>query len=272
MRAGYGPAAPVYRTHGWEGVLHLPAGQKWPPPPGWTGRDAPYPNAATVARWCSNFPSGNLGLRLPETVLGVDVDAHKGGSLEPLVAACGELPRTWWSTSRTDGSGIFFFAVPAGVRWQESRAGHSIELIHRGHRYAVVWPSIHPEGRPYKWVDPDGVVTDEVPRVDALPRLPASWGRRLMQQSTAAVTQPGRVRRIGPPDAFDGLVRRVAEQDAQSGNRNNCLFWAACRAADGGAPPSVFRDLAGAAIANGLPERDAWTTVASAQRRARGAA
>jgi len=68
--------------------------------------------------------------------------------------------------------------------------------------------------------------------------------------------------------SFDGLIRRVQEQTTESGNRNNCLFWAACRAQEGGAPATVFRDLATAAIANGLPERDAWSTVASAQRTA----
>jgi hypothetical protein len=73
-------------------------------------------------------------------------------------------------------------------------------------------------------------------------------------------------------DNFDGLVRRVADQGPRSGNRNSCLFWAACRAIEGNAPPAVYRDLAAAAIANGLPERDAWATVASAQRTTRGAA
>jgi Bifunctional DNA primase/polymerase, N-terminal len=50
-----------------------------------------------------------------------------------------------------------------------------IEIIQRHHRYAVVWPSIHPEGRQYQWFDADGNVIDGPPRKADLPELPAMW-------------------------------------------------------------------------------------------------
>src|SRR5690606_21823418 len=45
------------------------------------------------------------------------------------------------------------------------------------HRYAIVPPSIHPEGRPYRWVKPDGTtVTDgTVPRPADFPVIPQAW-------------------------------------------------------------------------------------------------
>ena len=76
--------------------------------------------------------------------------------------------RSWpgWSSSggrcrprgkhdrRDDGSGILLYRVPSGVdptTWPTG-AGPSIEIIRHAHRYAVVWPSIHPEtGQPYRW-------------------------------------------------------------------------------------------------------------------------
>src|SRR5690606_9290580 len=45
------------------------------------------------------------------------------------------------------------------------------EVIQRGHRYAVAYPSIHPKtGTPYGWVGVNGI-----PRVADLPELPSKW-------------------------------------------------------------------------------------------------
>jgi hypothetical protein len=51
------------------------------------------------------------------------------------------------------------------------------------------------------------------------------------------------------------------------GNRNDGLFWAACRAVEAGA--SDLGELVAAAVNAGLPEREAWRTVASAERTVR---
>ena len=40
---------------------------------------------------------------------------------------------------------------------------------------AVVAPSLHPEGRHYFWVDPDGTSNGAIPHVDQRPELPAAW-------------------------------------------------------------------------------------------------
>ena len=58
-------------------------------------------------------------------------------------------------------------------------------------------PSVHPEGREYRWVGPDGDPLDTPPRPDELPELPASW--------VAGLSRPARS--TGPADLADEEVR-----------------------------------------------------------------
>ncbi len=72
-------------------------------------------------------------------------------------------------------SSIRFYRVPTGRLWQTRLTGGGVEVIQRSHRYAVVWPSIHPEGRTYRWLTPDGVPSTCLPEVADLPELPTAW-------------------------------------------------------------------------------------------------
>jgi len=186
-RPGYGTAAPLYLAAGWVGVLPLPYGRKTPPPDGFTGRQGVDPTLAEVRAWVRRFPGGNVALRLPPQVVGLDLDLYKpdgAASYAALVDELGPLPATWRSSARDDQSGIRLFRAPAGVRWAEGRAGPGIELIHHGHRYAVVWPSRHPDGGTYRWWHPTGRPALRLPRVNELPALPAAWCQRLSQPPT----------------------------------------------------------------------------------------
>src|SRR4051794_34890295 len=69
----YAVAAPAYLARGWA-PLPLPPRRKYPPPDGWTGYDAPYPSSADVQTWVEDRGHWNIGLRLPDTLLGLDVD------------------------------------------------------------------------------------------------------------------------------------------------------------------------------------------------------
>ena len=69
-------------------------------------------------------------------------EEYAGGdvSLKQLVEKYGPLPPTWWSTSRSDGSGIGLFRVPFGTTLLTDPAT-GIDMIQCFHRYVVCAPS-----------------------------------------------------------------------------------------------------------------------------------
>jgi P4 family phage/plasmid primase-like protien len=186
----YGRAAKGYWDEGWT-PLPLPPASKSPPPKGWTGgsktNSGERPSADQVSEWMAAHTDGNIAIRLPRIVLGIDVDQYKdkvgGKTLAACVERWGELPDTWISTSRLDGSGsgIRWFRIEDGLAWPGQLPGGGVELIRWDHRFAVVAPSIHPEtGAEYVWVAPDGSSTTdedgwEFPAINELPYLPEAW-------------------------------------------------------------------------------------------------
>lgn len=173
--------------------LPLPPRDKFPPPSGWTGggkkNSGKMPTEAQCEKWAKQGygtdgfrKPGNIALRLPKNVIGIDVDMYDGKAGRETLAEAeerwGVLPQTWVSTSRLDGSGIRLFRIPEGLSWASlvGDAGSGIEIVRWDHRYAVACPSIHPNGEMYVWVRPDGErVTDELPAIEDLAELPAGW-------------------------------------------------------------------------------------------------
>jgi len=182
-------AAPLYREKGWQGTIPLPSREKHPPPTGFTGARGAMPSGADVEEWKSygfrsgggTIESGNIALRLPLDVLGLDVDHYgtkRGGdTLSSLESKWGPLPPTVRSTSREDGiSGIRLYRLPADSRelsWP-TEAGPDIELVRFAHRYVVVSPSEHPSGGVYLWKDEAGESVG-IPDPSSLPELPRAW-------------------------------------------------------------------------------------------------
>ncbi len=216
-------AAALYRDAGWVGTIPLRTGQKNPLVAGYHGGDAPYPDAVTVAEWCKVYGNANIGLRLSDNVVdengevweicGIDVDEYVSGTgdearvklggeqLGLLEDEIGRLPATAVSSSRLDGtSGIRYFRVPRGLHWRDPKKADGtkgdIEVIWKGNRYAAVWPSIHPEGRQYRWHEPGCPLDDscrcsgEIPDPAALPVLPQPWIDFLTQGRIEFSTQP----------------------------------------------------------------------------------
>jgi Bifunctional DNA primase/polymerase, N-terminal len=151
-----------------------------------------------VRRWIRSDPGGNIALRLPEDVIGIDLDLYPDPSKdhpaveriaawEALVGPLGPLPESPRATSRDDGvSGIRLYRVPTGWKaagilpvaqvcqghplpgGREARPGDLVspgEVIQHHHRYMVAPPSIHPSGRRYRWHD------GNLPAVSGLPLL-----------------------------------------------------------------------------------------------------
>lgn len=165
-----------YLDRGWFNVFAMPKGAKFPPPKGVTGAAAETPMPHQIDRW-GRFDC-NIGLRVPDTIIGIDVDNSDGKqgaeSLKALTDRLGKLPKTYRSSSRDDRiGGIYFYRVPAGIKWA-SQAGVNIDIVQTGHRYAVVAPSTHPNGGQYRWYGFDNEPAS-VPEIETLPDLPQAW-------------------------------------------------------------------------------------------------
>lgn len=208
---GYAAAVDAYWQAGWRGVLPLRARTKWPPPPfhkardgdpkvSYTGYSGVDPSYADVLAWAEDFRDGNLALRLPDGVIGIDVDAYGaktgGQAYAEAIKRWGPLPPAPRSSSREGdlASGIRLFRVQPGtalatkIDFPELGIG-DIEIIQRHHRYVVAWPSIHPEGRGYWWVNDLGQL-QAIPNLDELPWLPQTWvdGLRVQPRSQIETT------------------------------------------------------------------------------------
>lgn len=206
-----------YYAKGWT-CLPLPAGKKTPPPKGYTGAGTPDMTLQEVELTLAD--GGNLGLRMPEGVIGIDCDDYddKGGAatlmmMEVGIAGFGEslgvLPDSPRLTSRNDAySGIRFYRVPAGVDLRDP--GPGVETIRRSWRYAVAAPSMHPDtGNRYRWVAPDGTEV-EPPAVTDLPELPAAWVEHLRidpRPSYGAVRAPSSMSEVEMLELFRGFAQ-----------------------------------------------------------------
>lgn len=170
----------TYLDAGWVSPLPVPVRSKRISVVGYTGWHGIAPSYADVQTWIDTQPRSNIALRLPPYVLGIDVDAYSDKPGAATLAACsaqwGALPSTWRTTSRDDGiSGIRLFLVPPDLDWPGQLPGGGVETVHVGHRYVMAPPSVHPEGRRYRWIDPDGLDTLAVPAPSDLARLPDGW-------------------------------------------------------------------------------------------------
>lgn len=250
----YAGAQGLYRRAGWAGVLPLPAGAKWPPPEGFTGWHGSDPSGADSQSWIDDFPeyrgTRQLALRMPATVIGIDVDHYgtKRGAdtMAEAMRRWGPIPIGAHSSARGDGaSGIWFYRVPKGttlrtrIAFPELGLGH-IEIIQRHHRYAVVWPSVHPEtGEGYRWYGlPSGVIVPDLAS-PMIPALPQGWLEGLAGSDDPGVSaaDPKTVAEFAKryatgtePGALRGVLA-TWEREAATSSRHDAMMSACCMAA-----------------------------------------
>jgi hypothetical protein len=224
-------------------------------------------DCALIEQWWGRWPNANIGVATgPGAIDVLDVDTkHNGRGLELAEQARNAgLLSGWTGVVETPSGGLHIWFPPSGNGG--GAIGKRRDLEVKGAGGYVLMPPSYVIAR-----DEHGAVIYE--GVYRLTKV-RDGGAPLDWQAVKDLLVPRPVMELRPWTpadgrlTFDGLIRRVAEQTSASGNRNNCLFWAACRAVEGGAPPAVFRDLVDAAVGNGLPERSAWSTVVSAQRSA----
>jgi hypothetical protein len=208
----YADQAERYWRAGWPNPI--PVRDKDHPPTGFTGYDGANVSWPDLQAWLDGPQAGhNIALRLPSDVVGVDVDAYDGKvgeiSLAAAEAELGPLPATWRSTSRAPftASGIRFYRCSAAVdlRGAEkrfvARFGDHVDILRRDHRYAIVWPSVHPHtGATYFWYDPT-VDRCDLPSPADLPDLPEAWQTFLTAPTSAPVTAAS----VGGSSPWDGM-------------------------------------------------------------------
>lgn len=108
--------------------------------------------AEAERRW-TKHPYANIGARVPDTLVCVDLDPRNGAveTLGALVGTYGRLPATLTSLTGSGGAHMFY-ARPAGELTQRSNLlGDGIDVKVGGRGYVVLPPSIHPNGRRYCW-------------------------------------------------------------------------------------------------------------------------
>ncbi|GAA1920208.1 hypothetical protein GCM10009815_13550 [Nocardioides marmoribigeumensis] len=210
--------------------ISLPCKAKSPPVAGHTGSKHRGVYAETDAdlRFHAQMRrKGNVGVRLPEDVVGIDVDVRHAGdtTVAMLAAALGPLPPTLHSTSRDDGSRIAFYRVPTGLRWRD--VGEGVETVWWGSRYAVAWPSVHPDtGAVYHWHTADDERLDGVPSEGwaLAAALPAAWVDALtsdVEESDGPVDLA-----VLRPDVARARVRGTLDwlREAKDGERNKRIY------------------------------------------------
>jgi P4 family phage/plasmid primase-like protien len=198
----YGSHADVYYTAGWRCVLPVPVRSKTPPPTGYTGDSGIDEISPDVrAQWIHSHADDSIALRLPAGVICIDIDHYDKPKVLPdgtvtwvskrgadtiaeYEAKWGPLPPTWASTARGDEAGpgpsrTLFYRVPVGryATTLGDAASGAVEILQRHHRYCVVWPSINPDagGAQYRWYEPSGAPTVDIPRPCSLTELPTAW-------------------------------------------------------------------------------------------------
>ena len=170
----YAYGAPFYVAAGW---CPVPARERFPP-----GPRGPVPDVDQISRWAAG-PEGdwNLCVRLPDHVVGIDVDCYRSTRDCAAVIAewegrLGALPATSYSTARVDGSKVLVFRVPAGRSFVDDLDG-SVSVLHPSTSrcwYVTCWPTIHARtGWPYFWHNVGGPAGP--PAVESLAALPEPW-------------------------------------------------------------------------------------------------
>ena len=168
-----------------------------------------------IEKWWTRWPTANIGGAIPADLCVVDIDPRNGGADTWQQLAQG---RPVWTltclSGRLDNGRHLWLRKPDGpIR---GKLGPGVDVKQAG-GYVLLPPSVHAQTMDcYRWVD------ESVPIAE-----PPSW-------LAEALRPPVRVPRPILPNGCDifgwspgGLLHRMGQ--AVNGERNNILFWCACR-------------------------------------------
>jgi hypothetical protein len=228
-QAPFRTAAKLYTAAGWPVIPVNPANKR-PAAAGCTGRRGVDADDAVIDGWINTHGECNIGIRMPEGFIAIDIDDYDGkpgaASIDSCIATgLSPLPVTIRTTSRSGKSGKYFYRVPAGIEFHEAAikraAGLSpeqnsgVEILQRHHRHAQCWPSINPQtGAREQWLRGREALKGLPLRSDAA-ELPADWIEFLRKPARAKTPpKPGSdtgstAADAGNPDVFPAIVRAL---------------------------------------------------------------
>jgi bifunctional DNA primase/polymerase-like protein len=241
----------AYAAHGWP-VFPCQPGSKQP------ATRHGFLDATTdpdkITWWWRRQPEANLAIatgRPGPDVL--DVDQH--GAAGNGFAAFNRLKRAGLVDAAsafvaTPSGGLHAYFAGSGQRCGKLPGQH---LDFRAHGGYIVAPPSQVGGRAYQVVS----------HRDACGALDWDQVTGLLEPERHASARPARVQRGG----LSHLASWVAALAPDSHNRNDGLFWAACRAAEAG-DETALAELSAAARSTGLSGREIAATINSARRAA----
>lgn len=235
-----------------------------------------------IRGWWEHAPSAPIGLAPPKEVLVLDIDSRDASErfLEDFEEFL-DFPQ-----ARSGSGGLHVYCRVEREVKNRGRAlpEYLLDLKGCGKGYVLAPPSPHPSGNSYQW-EVDLVATQD------LPLLPDRFWRVLLQQfNSVPIYQDKKPdykissKKLGQAEqatattkqakrAHEELGRRAAHLfDAVPGERHNMLrnaAWALSRWLVCGALTSeeIYKNLAGAGLAVGLPPREVDDLILSALER-----
>jgi hypothetical protein len=235
------------------GLQSFPLKPRMKEPAIWRGFHSATTNPATLRRWFAQGYPYNIGIRtgMASGVFVFDVDGEIGAqSQRELERQYGPLPETLIAQT---GNGLHYWLIAkCEIPSSKSKIAAHIDICAEGH-YVVAPPSVHPNGKQYRWLND-------------LPPAPApAWLIELAVRRPAIVLPPPK--RSAPTvitsassaaygnAALDREIERLTF--ASSGTRNSALNLTSFRlyqlvAGDELHADIVQQQLIAAAEANGL--------------------
>jgi bifunctional DNA primase/polymerase-like protein len=236
-----------YARHGWPVFPCQPGGKE---PATRHGFHDATTSAAQIRSWWRRQPAANVaiatGLPGPD-VLDVDQHGDAGNGFAALRRLQGEgLLEAVSAVIATPGGGLHAYFTGSDQPCGRLPRQH---LDFRSRGGYVLAPPSQVNGRPYRLIGHQAQAGG------------LDWA------AVTSLLDPGRTRPARPRTAAPGDLSHLAAwvERLQEGNRNAGLFWAACRAVEAG-QPAVLDDLAAAAAATGLTDREIARTISSARR------
>jgi hypothetical protein len=197
----------------------------------------------------------------------VDIDGEEGAEAWKQIAGEDFMPDRWVAKT---GRGLHLWYADWG-RHGTTKLGAKLDM--KGHGgYVAAPPSLHPDGHTYTWLlEPGDLPPMEIPAGLSKILSDKDWelqrrtvGRELSKWIEHEQFSEGRI--WATHGDFTGLIRTVAE--AEEGNRNAALHWAACVMAENRADDEEYDKLVEAAEEAGLTARETRLTIRSARKAA----